>query len=301
MKPYICVPDKSPLPVELLRAIAQKGFHGCRFDLETDVHGVMRAQLVVWNLVPELRPIVLLAGGHMCRADGEAWTGPGLVDHARDTALKLRETGLLGRDLLPVLEIGNEPDLADPRWKKNPGELGRVFADCFAQAREIEPRLTVLCPSVSNLITDKGRGLRYLEKMAPHLPPDCGVAVHRYPEGSDPTTPHEGFRTRSEEVSALRELIGERDLWVTETGFSEWISDERRVSEQHVADYMEADLEFWRTHGAVAAAVYQLNSGRWANEGSFDERRLAAYGIRTIEGTWKPLAERMPRIAEEMA
>ena len=51
-----------------------------------------------------------------------------------------------------------------------------------------------------------------------------------------------------------------------------------------------AEWQFWRVQGAQAAFLYQINDGTGEHEG---------YGIRTVDGRWKPAAETVPRDGSE--
>jgi hypothetical protein len=137
------------------------------------------------------------------------------------------------------------------------------------------------------------------------IPAGASVAVHRYPNGQSPSNPHEPFETRREEVAAVLSLVGTRDVWITETGRSEGPGWLRRfffqkiefwLTEEQVADYMEAELRLWAEFPRVKAVVwYQLNSGA-------DRRNeLHNYGIRRVDGTFKPVAERFSTVIQEVA
>jgi len=286
---------------ELLEKIADVGFHGVRQDVPDDPT-LTRELVRELADFPRLNVIFLLAGGHMTRRHGEPWEAGTLVQHVNETCRILGEAGFFDRTPPPALEIGNEPDLAHDRWKKNPESLADAFIECYLTSREFSNQAPVLTPSVSNLNV---RGLAYLRRMLERgIPPGAFVAVHRYPNGQSPTDPHDPFETRREEVAALLSLVGARDVWVTEAGRSEgpgWIrrflfqKTEFWLTEQQVADYMEAELRLWAEFPQVKAVVwYQLNSGA-------DRRNeLHNYGIRRADGTFKPVAERFSTVIQEV-
>ncbi len=286
---------------ELLEKIADVGFHGVRQDVPEEPALTLPLVRELADF-PRLNLIFLLFGGQMTRRHGEPWEAGPLVQHVKETCGILREAGFFDRTPLPALEIGNEPDLAHRHWKRNPDSLAEAFTECYETVRDYSRDAPVLTPSVSNLNV---RGLTYLSRMLERgIPEAATVAVHRYPNGQSPSEPHEPFETRREEIASLLSLVGARDVWVTETGRSEgpgWIRrfffqrTEFWLTEQQVADYMEAELRLWAEFPNVKAVVwYQLNSGA-------DRRNeLHNYGIRRVDGTFKPVAERFSTVIEEV-
>jgi hypothetical protein len=292
--------------LELLDRIASFGFHGIRQDLPDD-HDLC------WSLLEELadyerlNPLFLVAGGRMTRehpkTTGAPWTREDLRQHVEDICRKLDELDYFDRPDPPALEIGNEPDIGVDSWKENPKLLGETFTECYATVREFTERSVVLTPSVSNL---NQRGLAYLGRMlARGLPEGAAIAVHRYPNGRDPANPHLGFATRDAEVQELLRLAESTDVWVTETGRSEGPDRVRvlfqpdlefRMTEDEVSAYMEAELRFWAGIPQVKAVTwYQLNSGSDPNN------PLDHYGIRRVDGTFKPVADRLAALIGELA
>ncbi len=291
---------------ELLDRIASLGFQGIRQDLPDD-HDLCRQLLEELADYERLHPLFLIAGGRMTRehpsTTGAPWTRDSLRQHVADVCEKLGDFSYFDRPEPPALEIGNEPDLGVDSWKDNPKLLGETFAECYAVVREFTDRSVVLTPSVSNL---NQRGLTYLRKMlSPGLPAGAAVAVHRYPNGRDSTSPHPGFETRDEEIQELFRLVEDADVWVTETGRTEgpdrvrrlFLPDlEVRMTEEEVSACMEAELRFWAGLPRVKAVVwYQLNSGPDPKD------PLDHYGIRRLDGTFKPIADRFAALLGELA
>ena len=293
-------PDGGSVGPELLHKIKSSGFRGIRQDVPEDHDHA-------WALLRELSTedvIWLLAGGHMTRSDGQPWQPDALVDHVRDTCVKLREVGALSSAGDLALEIGNEPDNAHEFWKSQPQLLASTFRRCCEVVREFSAGVPILTPSVKNLKTDEpGLGLHYLEAMMAtgEVPVDAHVAAHRYPPGLTHSQPHKGFSSRRAEVQALREIAGDRPIWITETGRTEgpqvirsglfgWRREEKWLTEEQVRDYAREELLFWGTAGVEAVVWYQLNDG--------DDRKnyLNTFGIRRSDGNWKPVATALPTI-----
>jgi len=228
------------LDQELLRQVTSR-FSGIRVDVhpgDAELHHEQRWEQVLSIRDSRAFAIFLIGPDHIDLGDTE------LVQKSKDFATKLVSAGYRKRGNAAV-EIGNEPDLAVSRWKRNPEAMARCFAECYDAVKELVPELPVLCPSVSNL---NSRGLGYLSKMVPQLPPECGVAFHRYPAGVDFETSHRGYSSRFDEVDRLRELAGGRELWNTETGWAEQNRD-YTLSELQVAERMEREHELWTSLG----------------------------------------------------
>jgi len=302
MKLGLCIPVTHPVGVPLLEKVASLGFEAVRVDLNNGAtkasHRKARRQLEESIAVPGLEFDFLLFHGRMRHESGDPWLRGSMLLHVQDTLIKMRDAGILQLQPheMPLVEIGNEPDLAHERWARDPRELADVFAACFRVVRRgFSPRLRVLTPSVSNL---NRRGLDYLREMFATgvIPDEAEVAVHRYPHDGEPMKPHTGFRIREEEVDELLRIIGRRPFHVTEYGHASYQYRGRFTDDADIAEYYEQEVEFWRQQGAASLYLYQINSGRYANEASDDEKRMATYGIRNVSGQWKPIAERVRKI-----
>lgn len=274
-----------PMGRVLLNEIVGLGYAGVRVDIPDD-HA--QAEAVIGELKQGPYAIFLIAGGTMTRADGSPWHAGSLVAHVRDVCVKLRDFGLFALNSMAI-EIGNEPDLACDEWKDHPELLARTFERCYATIREFSTTVPVLCPSVSNL---NRRGFNYLDKMLKTgaIPENAGLAFHRYPHDGDPEKPHPGFVSRDDQASKIVEMADGRDLWLTETGLTEGPHKKTSPefhSEEFVADTYDYEVAFWsRVPNMRAFTWYQINDGP-------DEReQLHHYGIRRMDGSWKPVARR---------
>lgn len=280
MRTLLAVPDPGPLAPDLLRQIIGF-FDGVRIDVSED-HELAWAQAHSLEAVPECFPIFLLFGGTMRRADGEPWEPAGMLEHVRDECQKLHALGFVEREL--AIECGNESDLADRRWKKNPKELGKLYKEFIGIVKSFSGKWHCLSPSISNLDEDS---LDYLHEMA--LPVGAEIAFHRYPAGRDFWIAHSGFRTRGDEVTKLKTISQGARLWLTECGWAEQNRD-YTLSETEVAERMADEVRFWDDDGCEACTLYQINSGAWQRSDTHDHRRLSTYGARRLDGSWKPWA-----------
>lgn len=187
------------------------------------------------------------------------------------------------------VELLNEPNLGNSRdaalWPVSPATYASLWNTYAPPALERE--VVVFAGSISNL---DQRGLAWLKQTwALMTPTPTHVSVHRYPENSGGAfKPHHGFSNRSEEVLALRDIIGNATLAVTEFGYhtgprKRWFWPWCRYTDLQVYLHTVDEWEFWIEHGAESAYLYQLNDG-------VDDDPINRYGIRHTNGHWKPVA-----------
>lgn len=278
----LCLPGTYGFIGDALIAEILRRFDGVRVDVlpgDSEVDHEQRWEQIKCYANSPLFVVFLLGPGHIDLRGGE------LVQKSKDFARKLVNADYRSRGLAAI-EIGNEPDLAAQRWKGDPKGMALCFAECFDAIREELPEMPILSPSISNL---NKRGLNYLEGMAMHLPKDCSIAFHRYPNGRDWDVPHRGFTSRFREMDALKALAGIRELWNTETGWAERDND-YTLSETEVADRMVREDSFWKQY-CCAWAAYQINSAIIDGSDTDDDKRLKTYGARRPGGSWKPWAD----------
>ena len=184
------------------------------------------------------------------------------------------------------IELRNEPNLEGPDPMIYRGLLAYVLPAVVAGGHRL------WAPAISNL--DR-KGFAYLRACGP-LPAGVNVSVHWYPHGNRPERPHPGFESRYIEVSTLLNIIGEDRSWgVSEFGYhsaarrstESWLEKQlgvtHRWSDEEVAAHVHHEWRFWREAGASFACLFQLNDGPEDNK----EHR---FGIRRLDGTWKPAA-----------
>ena len=202
---------------------------------------------------------------------------------------------------LTDVELWNEPD-GTVDGQIAPADYASLVPDFVRACEEIGARPWI--GAISNL---HARGLRWLSAMiraCGPLPVEVGVTVHRYPAGRSWTDPHAGFGSREEEVVALRAIIGStRRFACSEFGYhtapqirskylpKSWPSNQWRWTDAEVAVQVAEEWRFWRRMGASFAVLYQLVDGP-------TDTREVRFGIRTIEGTWKPVADSI-RVSED--
>jgi hypothetical protein len=196
-----------------------------------------------------------------------------------------------------IISIKNEPDIA---WQDmedlshDPGRCRALVLDCYHAIREVNPTVTIIAGGISG---PHDRGLSYLAGMEPLTwPADIGVDFHRYiarpyPAGlpylkptlaTAHTNPTGGrFKSRQEELSALKALTGNRSLYLTEVGFTngrqQWFS----WNESTTAGFLLEELLYWHHAGVEAAVLYQLGDGPTTSE-------IDGYGMLRSGGEWLP-------------
>lgn len=180
------------------------------------------------------------------------------------------------------VEFYNEPDLNGFTPARYADAWNRVAATAY------ERNVVLFAGSISNLNRSALTWLRTAWKLMSVAP--RYVSVHRYAEVTGGTQkPHAGFRTREQEVDALRQIVGDIPIAVTEFGYHTgkrklwgwWPL--RSYTNMDVARYVAEEWQFWSSQNVESGYLYQLNDGPSTQP---DER----YGIRTFEGVWKPSA-----------
>lgn len=201
-----------------------------------------------------------------------------------------------------IFEIGNEVNHSD-YWRDKPEEIGEICWQVWMAVEHLGIR--VISPSVSNVGPEE---LEYAKRMLSKIPEHIPFAFHRYVE-PDLTKPHGAYSSREEELAAIREASGDRELWLTETGQSEiqyrqkpfprcWKREAFWHSEDEIARQCVEELYYWNEAGIAAINFYGLNDGPFENEPKhhFGWRRwdpnLGAN--EPPDAPWKVIAQVMP-------
>lgn len=234
------------LGAETLAAVRDQHFSIIRIDCQ-DVDQAKTAQLAQEVIDAGLQPLVIVR-----RVEQLAVLPPGAL-----------------------AEAGNEPDIAKFGWTKR---TYRDFAHaCVREAQRLELRLYI--GVVSNL---NDRGFDWLEELPwdTYGPTVC-CSVHRYPEGSDPRIAHKGCKSREDEITKLRALVGQRPLAVTEVGYHDGPGG---CSESDVAAHMAWERQLFDQHGFDFVVGFQINDGPPTSRDPD-----AHFGFRRADGSWKPV------------
>lgn len=272
---------------DLLTRFEEIGFRGARIDVRSreDTERSL-AELAQWvEKRPISRHIYILHG--VSRIE--------LIEGAEWLAEKATDLGV-GEHIM--IEMFNEPDL-DPVWGKHPEELGRIVGEVWRWMRR--PEVKLLSPSVSNV---GPKQLKYARRMLKEIPVEVGFAFHRYID-RDLSAPDPAYTTRAEELRAILDVVGGRELHLTETGQTYvWYKpkpypfcfrkDRVDVGEDEVAQQIVADLEVWHAAAVLSSITYyQINDGPPNVVGP-------QWGWRHYEeawdGLWKAVAGVMPPV-----
>lgn len=168
------------------------------------------------------------------------------------------------------VELGNELD-------------GDVKPDAYramldeACAIAIERGQQLWAPAISNI--SQG-GLKWLNAVKGSGWPAglTGITAHSYGP-----FPHAGFSSRDAEVKWLKAACDGLPFAITECG----LASTDGVTEAEQAAFYVDEWAFWQRHGAAFAIAFQLNDGL----GTGNEQN---FGIRRVDGTWKPSALTFP-------
>jgi hypothetical protein len=264
-------------------AFATYGFGTIRQDLYGQGDPAAVPALVTECVGAPVRMLFLIGGGHIDHAGGNRIEPHELAAWTTTVVQTARTAGLTDY----ALEIGNEPDIAHPGYADRPQDFAEAVRQCHEAARANGFAGAVITGGISNL---NNRGFRYLSAMlaVPTLPVnDLVFGFHRYPEsGRGPLAPHDRFKSREDEWTMLRQLVGARPVACTEFGYHTAKSRPLTLTNSDVADAVFWDLNFFAERLVPLAVVYQLNDGP-------TDDWIDRYGVRTLDGTWKVVAERM--------
>lgn len=181
------------------------------------------------------------------------------------------------------IEILNEPNYAnvDPLTY-----AGYVDAVC----RTLNPCHAVWAGVIGNL---NHESINWLRGSVRSWPAHVNVSVHRYaPKGGAPTVPQAHFASRAAEVECLKAYIGVRKFGVSEFGYhtGEWTTGwwfwkrRHRLTDDQVLAYAQWEWKFWESQRAEFAIWYQINDGAATGD------PIDRFGIRYLNGQWKPVA-----------
>lgn len=197
-----------------------------------------------------------------------------------------------------AVEIGNEEDA-----RMSPRAYHRHFMEVYEALGGGGP-LTPQVFTCGITTTDKGR-LSWLEQVyAFGIPEGVGCAIHTYRSTVAPWVSHKGFNSRAEEYRAVREIIGpRRRLIVSEIGwhttpsrhrYGPWGLFSRRVqfTDADVARFALAECKIAAAHGVESLTWFQ------ANDGQDPKQYEHTFGIRRLDGTWKPVADALRHYAQ---
>ncbi len=298
MKIYIDVPGGEPIDPDLLAQLIELGFKGIR----RDIVDLTKAATICQEFVArDLHPVFLVGSGDKGKMSsaGRPLAVAEIGAAAGEVARLAEAVGLFDRDLPAAIEIGNEPDVAAPRW--SPARFAEVLRAAHEEIRRISSRAILVS---GGILTTRRSSLDYLSAtLAAGVPPDCHLGYHTYRE-TGPDTPHEGFAVRQDEFAALRRVAGERPVWGTEIG---WHTaphprylrvfgiririGSSRYSDDDVARFVLREIELNAAAGSRSCTIYQINDGPDRNSG------LDNFGIRRLDGEWKPVARAIQSVS----
>ncbi len=288
-----------PLGVAFLRQLRDEWhFAGIRQDIST----AEKAPALCGEIAAAPIQAILIVGGRT-NASGAAVPPAEIAETARQVADTAAGLGLFEGDNPCAIEIGNEPD--NPRmmgYHTNPAGFADAVSQSTVAIREVAPKARVIVGGVMSLSRDS---LKYLERAnTAGLPGDCILGYHSYRR--TPETPAAGQPSREEEFRWLKAIAADRPIWCTEIGWHDGVEDERwgpfkifkrtrQYSPEQVADFCEREIRINATQGAVGLVWYQERDG----EDRSDKENC--FGIRTVDGTWKPVAHKLASLGPIIA
>ena len=244
----------APLGRPLMTELYNRGVRGVRLDMQDVTDALTFYVLTQEALDAGLRPLLII------NALQPAW---------------------IPSDVPLDIEFINEPDLAG--W--SPAQYATAL--CFVE-KLLDRQHRLWAGGVSNCSKNR---LAWLAEVVRQIPLGIGVSVHRYPKnGARPLDPQDGFKTRAEEMRAIRSVVGGRPWGCSEFGYhtglqktGRWFWTRRwHWTDNQVAVFARQEWALWENAGAEFAVWYQVGDG---------PADPYCYGIRAYEGTWKPVSE----------
>lgn len=292
MKVYLNAGFGDSLGASTLAWIGEHGFTGVRQEVKHGDHARQRLEEIAKS---NLDALILVCGGFM------DWISfQDTIDLARHVAIVANELGLVDSNRFAI-EVGNEPDNSHADYQKDPALFARLVRESAAAVWGAVPGATVLSGGVMNT---HPKALDYLRDASRSgFPEGCHIGYHSYHTTTAPETAHPGFRTRGDEFRRLKEIVADRPMWCTEVGWhtyssqipSKWLPKQFwstvQFNDAQVADYTERELRLHHEAGAACAAVFQINDHEPAS--SYEHR----HGVRRLDGSAKPVAERIRQLA----
>lgn len=256
-----------------LELIDWLGFDGVR----QDIPGPDALDLVdeIATFRTTMFPIFLVGGGKM------GVTEQDICATAGDVAIRARRLGLRC-----AIEIGNEPDIA-PAW--SPERFAGLVLRATEEIQALNPNVIPITGGISSTSPE---AIKYLRSVMTLLdgggvfPVEIGYHTYRW----SPSQPRAGWDARADEFAALHAIAGCRGIWNTESGWHTARERRglfglcsRRLSDNEVSDFIDAEIRENYIWGAESYTLYQLNDGP---RDTWEDR----FGIRRLDGTLKPSA-----------
>lgn len=183
-----------------------------------------------------------------------------------------------------LIDGGNEPDIKRFGWSVS--SYVRFVDACLPVLVEHGHRMYV--PVISNL---NKRGFDFAKCLPwDRWPADviCG-GFHRYAEPPLRTLAHPPSRTREEEIDRFRAIVGQtRALACTEVGYHTSIG---AWTEDQAAENLAWERDFFTRMGVELVCAYGINDGPDRHDPEQN------YGMRRIDGSWKPLLNAFTGVA----
>lgn len=284
-----------PMGERTIRFIKDHLFDGVRMAVPNGVPAELLDPMLRELSEAELSACLLLGGW-------DWWEGGEAVSRraiAPDADLTLRDaisTATAAEDvgLDFYVEIGNEPNLAPPRYKKDP-EGFAIDVNVIAMALSLEDGLhgvQVISGGVSNI--NPWEGLPYLVRTANTLGTGVILGVHPYRMGNRPQE-----NLGDQPIGLIADVVSDLHprFAVTEGGWHTAPRRQKRAfplcfsyetvagwTDDEVARFADLELSLWAARGAEFYVWYQINDGLTNTQ---EDR----FGIRTArDGSPKPVA-----------
>ena len=270
MKCLLNIYAEDLIPGKLITFARNYGFDGIRRDilwytsittLDSIVNQALRNRDLTW--------IYLIGGLH----EGSPLSPSPKVfaENARGVAAAVARAGSPSNI---IFDLGVEATIV--KYYKTNQPLYAESINLAAQAiHELIPSATVICETTESTTVER---LEWVSQFVPLLNSNIAVSMHTYRPSDKPCA---GFGTIDEMFKAIKEIIGGRVWWNTETGWHgalikqglcktwwlSWLVDLLKIkcawryTEAEIASFVTKEISYHEQYGAAGFVVYQAFTG----------------------------------------
>ena len=161
--------------------------------------------------------------------------------HERALVVAFLEELLKACPWLPAIEVENEPSA-----RFDVDDYINLATVVGQEVKRVNPSTKVIVAAETHDFSS-GKAHDYWPKVKKALDPALYDAVAVHPYRNPKPWSFSAFGSREKEWDAIKEAVGEKEIWITETG---WKANE----DQHIN--VVNDLDYWRSLGAKSVCIY---------------------------------------------
>jgi hypothetical protein len=263
----------SPLADETeLVALADNGYTVCRVEAPATLSG----------------PITGVVGRTKADADLRAYYDNTIAQYAK---YNLTCHWVIEPQEAPYLPAGSRCDFMNEMnigWRAHQKMTPSQYRELLLAAlRDLLPRgVTVFAGVASDTDTT---AVEWTRQVLVGVPPEVGVAWHRYPEQNNFNKPKKGWKNRSTETAALKTVNGTRRFIISECCYpSQYVQEylyglikvKRTMSLDAQLQAERVEWAYWEDQGAEGVYRYQIRDGVGDT-----------FGAKMLDGKWRKVLQ----------